>query len=382
MGVYLFDLLGVTAAGRGFELLLWSLVGLVGALLAVREWRSGRRPADEWLTWIVAAGLVAFGLWRVANVAAGALYLGEAGLRLPTYGVAIATGFALSIVLSYRDAERSPASISGAQLVDLAFWTLLGGLAGARLVYVLTDPGPFVTGCFAPADGAAADCLAVFRFWEGGMVFWGGFVGGIGGGALWCWRAGASFLAAADVIVPYVPFGHAIGRLGCIGAGCCYGRECDLPLALRYPAGSLAWVDHFEHGDDAARLQLVNDGLSFPVHAVPLYEALGELAIFAFLVLWLRPRRRYAGELLLAWIALYGPLRFVLEFFRGDEARGYLAELSVEPLNRLLGLAPGTVTMLSTSQAFSLAVAAVAMGVWIWLRRRGAAPATRAQPRA
>lgn len=376
MNPWFFDLLGVTAHGRGFELVLWTLVAGIGALLGVREWRSGRQPTAEWLTWIVAVGLVGFGLWRVAAVAQGALFLGDAGLRLPTYGVAIASGFGLSIWMSYRDAERSPAAVSGAQMIDLAFWTLVGGLAGARLLYFFTDPAYFVNLCINPSavpeSGGSADCFALLRFWEGGIVFWGGFVGGIVGGALWCRLNGARFLGAADIIIPYVSFGHAIGRLGCVGAGCCFGSECESTLGLQYPQGSLAWEAHFGAADPVQQAALLETGLSHVVHAVQLYEALGELAIFAFIAFWLRPRRRFAGELLIGWMVAYSALRMFTELFRGDSARGFVVEVPLAPVNRLLALDPATPTLLSTSQFVALLVLVVAGGVWVALRRRAA----------
>lgn len=376
MQPWFFELLGITNSGRSFELGLWLLLAVVGLVLLAREIRSRRNFGEEWLTWIVAIALVGFGALRTFGVLNGTLYLGEKGLMLPSYGVAIATGFGLSIVMSYRDAERSPAAVTGGQMIDLAFWTLVGGLVGARLLYFFTEPSYFIDLCFdpgsVPESGGVRDCLAIVRFWEGGIVFWGGFVGGLGGGALWCRLNHANFLASADIIIPYVPFGHAIGRLGCIAAGCCYGAECESPLGLRYPEGSLAFVDHLEHADLSERAQMLAEGLSHRVHAVQLYEALGELLIFGLIAFVFRTRRRFSGELLLVWMTLYSLLRMSTELFRGDGARGFLIEYPLPAVNRLLGLAETTPTLLSTSQFVSLLVAMAAAALWVVLRRRGA----------
>lgn len=376
MSPWFFELVGITSAGRSFELGLWILLGLTGLVLLTREIRSGRNFGQEWLTWIVASALLGFGVLRTFGVLQGSLYLGDQGLMLPSYGVAIATGFGLSIILSYRDAERSPAAVTGTQMIDLAFWALVGGLVGARLLYFFTEPSYFVNLCFNPAavpeSGGVRDCLAIVRFWEGGIVFWGGFVGGLGGGALWCRLNGANFLASADIIIPYVPFGHAVGRLGCIAAGCCYGAECESPLGLRYPEGSLAFVDHLEHATTAEAAQLLAAGLSHRVHAVQLYEAIGELVIFGLIAFVFRSRRRFSGELLLVWMALYSLLRMFTELFRGDGARGFLVEYPLPVVNRMLGLADGTTTLLSTSQFMSLVVAVSAAALWFVLRRRRA----------
>ena len=112
----------------------------------------------------------------------------------------------------------------------------------------------------------------------------------------------------ADVLAPGVVIGQAIGRLGCFAAGCCYGRPAeralggDLHRRLREPPrGHARWTS--------------------PLHPTQLYESLACFLIF-FVLLWLAPRKRFHGQVVLAYVALYAVARFVLEFFRGDAARG------------------------------------------------------------
>ena len=113
-----------------------------------------------------------------------------------------------------------------------------------------------------------------------------------------------------------------------------------------------------------------------PLHPVQLYEAAGELAIFATL-LWLATRKRFDGMVFFVYLLLYGVLRLVTELFRGDAERRYLAEIPLPGLARLLGLPPAEPLFLSTSQFLSLWIIAGAAFALFYLRRRAApAPST------
>src|SRR6185295_13470681 len=107
--------------------------------------------------------------------------------------------------------------------------------------------GDFVDVC---AHGGAArsgarvlsDCLAPLRVWDGGLVFYGGAITGIGVGALYARRRGLAFAPLADLIAPALAIGHALGRLGCFAAGCCYGKACaaGARACVSFPTGSVA----------------------------------------------------------------------------------------------------------------------------------------------
>ena len=131
------------------------------------------------------------------------------------------------------------------------------------------------------------------------------------------------------VLVPAIPLFHAFGRVGCFCAGCCYGVEAPEP-----------WGIAFTHA--------VAGPNGVPLLPVQLWESGAELVIFVIL-LWYAARTRARERLLPAYVLLYAPTRFVLEFFRGDSAR------------RLYG-------PLSTSQWLSLA--AIAAAFWLLYRRK------------
>ena len=358
MAPWLLPALGLPSSGAAFEAALWALLVVLGVLLLVRERRSARSVAEGWLGWGLGGGFVFMGVARCVGVAGGTLYLGPEGLRLSTYGVLMALGLGLSTLLAYRDAERGPRPMTGTLLVDLAFWAVLSGLLGARLLFGLTEWSTYVTLCTDPGalGRATPDCLAALRLWEGGGVFYGGVLGGLVGGAVWCRRRGVPFRVAADLVFTYLPLGHAIARLGCLAAGCCWGAECELPWAVHYPEGSPAFAEQVR-GGGAAAAEALAAGHSHGTHPTAGYEALLSLGLFAWLF-WRRRRARRApepaGRQAARWLVGYGVVRFLLETTRGDALRGFVVEVSVPTWTRALGLPEGLPTFLSTSQTVAL----------------------------
>jgi len=295
---------------------------------------------------------------------------GETGGGLPTYGVAMALGFLTAILLGSRLAERQGISVN--RMLDLFFWILAASLLGSRLVYVAVNAGDFVRVCAGPAagvDGRGAgqliyDCTRALHIWEGGFVYFGGLACSVAVSVWYTRRHGMDFFRVADLAVPLIALGHFFGRLGCFAAGCCYGKPTSSALGAVFPPGSLA------------HLELVRDHLipltaagTPPLHPTQLYEALAELLIFGALLLW-SSRKRYHGQLLVLYMLAYPLARAVIELFRADPSRGYLVQLSTPALNALLGLPPGSASLISTSQAFALVSVAGALLLGRWLRRR------------
>lgn len=124
-----------------------------------------------------------------------------------------------------------------------------------------------------------------------------------------------SFLKFTDIIIPYMAMAHAFGRLGCVAAGCCFGRPTDLPWGIHFPVGSMA-----HHQQQADGLIGITDA-SLPVHPTQLYEAGFEMAMF-WLLLLIRPYKRVHGQLFLLWMGLYPVARSFIEVYRGDKERG------------------------------------------------------------
>ncbi|MEM6558573.1 MAG: prolipoprotein diacylglyceryl transferase [Myxococcota bacterium] len=253
------------------------------------------------------------------------------GFPIHVYGVLIAGGFLLAMNLSRRQAAREGEDPE--QLADIAFLALVAGIVGARVVFVFTK-----------IDEYMRNPLDVFLFWRGGVVFYGGFIGAALMIIYYCRKHRLDYFKIVDILIPYLAMGHAFGRLGCLAAGCCFGKPTELPWGIEFPINSMA------HAQQQNDLLVSSHEHPLPVHPTQLYEAGIEICLFGFL-LWFRTRKRFHGQLFLAWLALYAVLRSVIEVLRGDKERGLYYGLS-------------------TSQWISLVVAATAVVLFITLRRR------------
>ncbi len=282
------------------------------------------------------AALVVVGavLWR-----SGLL---DAELRLPLhpYGLLIAGAFLTGMWLAQREGRRRGQDPE--RIADLCFWILLAALVGSRVYFIFVNWDDY----FGPGRAWVATPLGrlprLLAFWEGGLVFYGGFIAAALTAAWYMRRHGMRFLPHADTLIPSVAFGHFLGRLGCFSAGCCWGEVAGshLPWATRFPPGSLAFQTFATRPSPEAFL--APDRLStLPLHPVQLYEAFGELALFLLLVLVVRPRKRFHGQVLATWLLLYAVLRTVVEVFRGDVERGVVAGLGVGQWTSVLIFAAG-----------------------------------------
>ena len=262
------------------------------------------------------------------------------GIDLPLLGRFEVSAYFMWIVIGCvsaahvvaREAENEGEDAQGALL--LTIFAILGGSVGARLGHVPTS-----------LDLYLDDPLRVLQFWRGGLVFYGGLIGGLLAGLLWCRIRGLRFLRMADICAPAVAMGLAFGRLGCYSVGCCYGKPIDWPLGIEWP-----WAATFLGGQVPAALRGIE------LHPTQNYATLGALAIFAAVAL-VRRRGEFEGQAIASLLVLYGIWRSVLELFRFDAARGFV-------LPEYLG------QNLSTSQAVSIPMVLGGVLAYLWLRRR------------
>ena len=299
------------------------------------------------------------------------LHLASHEIALPSYGALVAIGFALGIVMFWRRGLR--AGFDGGRLLDLAFWSIVFGLVGARLTFVIVNAHEFWDACFAANAQATPDphvsgCLAIVRFWEGGLVFYGGALGAGGVIYAFCRKERWSFLGLGDLAAAPVAWGHAFGRIGCFLAGCCYGKPSSLSWAASFPPGSIAFDEEMAAGHLAFGASRT-PGL----HPTQIYESIGEFLLFG-LLLFLeyrlprdQRRERRPGDLLFTYVAAYAALRFFVELFRGDGARGFVFRWLCPRAAEWMGLPPGEPLLLSTSQLARLLVIA---GLAFVLHRR------------
>jgi phosphatidylglycerol---prolipoprotein diacylglyceryl transferase len=319
----------IPAAWAKPALLLTILLFVVGrAVGAVRQARSaGERlsvPAALKADAMVSVALVVIGgvLWR------SGLLDREIRLPLHTYGLLIALGFMVGIWLAQREAARRGQDPE--RIADLAFWILVAALVGSRVYFILVNWHDYFDASTFMMTTAFGRIPRVLAIWEGGLVFYGGFIGATLAAFIYMRRHRMPFMAYADTLIPSVAIGHFFGRLGCFSAGCCWGDVAHdkLPWLARFPPESLAYQTFAGRANPDAFLA-ADRAATLPLHPTQLYESFGELGLFLLLVLVVRPRKRFHGQVLATWLLLYALLRSVVESFRGDVERGVVLGLGV-----------------------------------------------------
>ena len=241
-------------------------------------------------------------------------------LTIYTYGALAALGFLVGVGLSVHRARR--AGLDPEAVKDLCFYLVVAAIVGSRLFFVILAWDHFR---YHPFE--------IVRFWEGGLVFYGGLLLDLAVAAAYMKYRKLPVLATADVLAPGLALGQAIGRIGCLAAGCCYGRPGHPP-----------WAVVFTDPHSLAPLHI-------PLHPTQAYSALSLLGIFLVLLIIDRRAKR-AGLVFWTYGLLHGLARAGLEFWRGDFRGSWLD------------------TGLSATQAVSFGLAAVSFIVLIFLLAR------------
>ena len=253
---------------------------------------------------------------------------------LPTYGLLVTLGFLSGLWVAVRLGRR--AGLNSDSLLNLGIYSALAGIGGAKLLLVLTD-----------YDYYAANPREIFSLstLQAGGIFYGGLIAALVTAVLYMRRKLLPGLATADVFAPAVALGHAIGRLGCFAAGCCWGAETALPWAVTF-------TNPMAH-------QLFGTPLARPLHPTQLYEALAEAAIFAVLY-WRYARPHAPGAVIGLYLVLYSSARFAIEPLRAHDA------------------ADVRFAFLFIDQWIALAL--IAVGVWLMRRKPSPGAATPRHP--
>lgn len=247
---------------------------------------------------------------------------------VPTYGVLVAVGLLAGLKVAGRLAERS--RLDPEKVTNLGVFIAIAAIVGAKLFMIFNNWG------YYSADFSRLFSLSALR---AGGVFYGGLLAALAVAAAYAGKVGLPWLPTADVLAPGAAVGHAVGRLGCFAAGCCWGRETDAPWAVVF-------------SDPAARA-FTGVPLDVHLHPTQLYEALGAALIGIYLLYaWGRPHG--PGSILGRYLLLYSAFRFGVEFFRAEGARTLVAG-----------------GVFSTTQIAALALAA--LGAYFWAAPGGAA---------
>lgn len=239
---------------------------------------------------------------------------------ITTYGIFLAVGMLLALYVASRLAARD--GLPRARIYDLGLWTLIGGLLGSKILMYLVDPD-----------------VNVFSldFLRSGGIYYGGLIGGFLAVVILVHFYKLPFWKVADAFAPGVALGQAFGRQGCFAAGCCWGKTTDLWFGVHFTEAGHEYTGVPMYGPDGHDLFL---------YPTQLIESFTMLAVFGLFV-WLHRRKKFDGQVLIAYGIIYSIFRFSIEFIRDD------------PRGDLFGLT--TMTGLSTSQLVSLVVAASAV---------------------
>jgi phosphatidylglycerol:prolipoprotein diacylglycerol transferase len=245
-----------------------------------------------------------------------------------SYGVLLALAYLAGLQLAVVRARR--AGLDAARVMDLGIYLIIAALVGAKLMLIAVDFEYFRT--------QPRELLSLVR---AGGVFYGGLIAAFFV-ALWLLRRyGLPVWTTGDLIAPGIALGHIVGRLGCLLAGCCYGRPTELPWGITFT--------------DPVAAANVGTPLDVPLHPTQAYDAGAEFVILVFLLLFERKGRPFPGRTFWLYMLLYAISRFVVEMFRGDER--------------------GTIAGLSTSQFVSVVLVPVSLFMLWRLRKRATAAA-------
>jgi phosphatidylglycerol:prolipoprotein diacylglycerol transferase len=245
-----------------------------------------------------------------------------------TYGVFLAIAFLCGILVTVKLAERD--GLPRQKIYDLSLWMLLAGLIGSKILMLFTEPEYREN----PMQLVSLDFL------RSGGVWYGGLLGGVLVGYLLMKRYQLPWWKTADAFAPGLAVGNFFGRQGCFAAGCCWGKPTTLPWGVKFT----------EQGH-----QITGVPTDTYLHPTQLYESFAMLLVFFFLF-WLHKRKRFSGQVILAYALLYSVIRFAIEFVRDD------------PRGDILGLT--TLTGLSTSQLISIVIGTCALILLVVRRRR------------
>lgn len=207
---------------------------------------------------------------------------------LPTYGVLVALGFLAGLWVTVRLARKG--GLDAEKITNLAVYVALAGLIGAKLLMIAFDWPDIQIFSLATVQAAG--------------VFQGGLILALITAFFYIRHNKLPVLAVSDAFAPGVAIGHAIGKLGCFAAGCCWGKECQLPWAVTFK--------------NPEAYGLTGVPLDVRLHPAQLYESLAEGALFAFLY-WRYGKAHPPGQIIGLYLVLSSTIRFFIEFTRFHE---------------------------------------------------------------
>jgi phosphatidylglycerol---prolipoprotein diacylglyceryl transferase len=240
------------------------------------------------------------------------------GFTIYSYGVLLAAAYLLGLQFALIRARSR--GLDRERVMDLGIWIIISALVGAKLLLLIVDYRPFL-----------ANPRTIVDLLRSGGVFYGGLIAAVTVALAYIWRHRMPMWTTTDVFAPGIALGHVVGRLGCLLAGCCFGRPTSVPWAISF------------HDPNAFATSGTPLGVS--LHPTQLYEAGAEALILVFLLAFERRGRPFPGRTFWSYMLLYGISRFIIEFYRGDPRGTVFDALSTSQFVSII-LVPLSVVML------------------------------------
>ncbi|NWG12776.1 MAG: prolipoprotein diacylglyceryl transferase [Acidobacteria bacterium] len=247
-------------------------------------------------------------------------------VTIHTYGLMLAVAFIVGIWLTSRNGRK--AGIDPDAMWNMGLIIIFAALVGAKVLLFLSD--------FSYYSQNPREIFSLSTLRSTG-VYYGGLLLALAASAWYLRHARLPGWKVADLAAPGIALGQAIGRLGCVSAGCCYGKPTELPWGITF-------TDRYAYDN-------IGVPLNAPLHPTQLYEAAATFLLFLFLQ-WRLSRKHFTGQIILEYLIVYAAARFIIEFFRGDE-RGFLFG-----------------GLLSTSQFIGILAILAATILFFYLKRR------------
>ena len=245
-------------------------------------------------------------------------YIYVFGYPLPMYGLLAIVGFVLAVLVAMSLSKKyglPPSDVGFA-----SFYCAIGLIIGAKLMYFITMLPKFIRNFDVFLDNPWLVLMYVFS----GFVFYGGLIGGAIGVIIYCKQFSVPLKPFMNVAAPAIPLMHAIGRIGCVCAGCCYGMEYDGPFAITYPCHEFTY-----------------EICGVPRFPTQLVETAVNLVLAVSLYIFVKKGVKKDGQPIGIYLIVYSIMRFMLEFVRDDSVRGGMLGLSTSQWISLLLLPLG-----------------------------------------
>ena len=212
---------------------------------------------------------------------------------LPTFGVMVALAFLAGLAITVKLARRS--GLNAELMTNLAVYVAVAGMVGAKLLMIVFDWSRYKAN---PANIFSLDTLQAAGVFQGGLIL------ALVTAFLYMRHQKLPLLATSDAFAPGLALGHAIGKIGCFAAGCCWGIESNVPWAVKF--------------HDPAAYALTGVPLEIALHPAQLYESGAEALLFGFLY-WRFGRPHAPGQIIGLYLVMSSAARFLIEFTRNHE---------------------------------------------------------------